>query len=208
MQSSRYGQGSANPGPVRRPVLGITAALAGAGVLALGIASGTIPVLAQDAGSDSRNAVRPRAAELRRHHRQGEAVGGQHLGCCRRRRKVASKGGNKLPEGFPDVPEDSPFYEFFKNLPKEFKNMPQRQQPTQAQGSGFVISADGYVVTNNHVIDGATKIQVSFDDQEKLDAELVGTDPRTDVALLKIKPSARHKSVPLREVRRQARPRR
>ena len=64
--------------------------------------------------------------------------------------------------------------------------MPQ-QRPTQAQGSGFVISADGYVVTNNHVIDGATKIHVSFDDQEKLEAELVGTDPRTDVALLKIK---------------------
>ena len=42
-------------------------------------------------------------------------------------------------------------------------------------------------MTNNHVIDGASKIQVSFDDQEKLDAELVGTDPRTDIALLKIK---------------------
>lgn len=65
--------------------------------------------------------------------------------------------------------------------------MPQQQRPTQAQGSGFVITADGYVVTNNHVVDGATKIQVSFDDQEKMEAELVGTDPRTDVALLKIK---------------------
>jgi serine protease Do len=101
--------------------------------------------------------------------------------------KVASRDGNRMPEGFPDIPEDSPFYEFFKNLPKEFRNFPQQQRPTQAQGSGFVISADGYVVTNNHVIDGASKIQVSFDDQEKLDADLVGTDPRTDVALLKIK---------------------
>lgn len=100
--------------------------------------------------------------------------------------KVA-KGGKGMPEGFPDIPEDSPFYEFFKNLPKEFRNMPQQQRPTQAQGSGFVISADGYVVTNNHVVDGATKIQVSFDDQEKMDAELVGTDPRTDIALLKLK---------------------
>ena len=69
-----------------------------------------------------------------------------------------------------------------------------RQRPTQAQGSGFVISADGYVVTNNHVIDGATKIQVSFDDQEKLDAELVGTDPRTDIALLKIKSASTRRS--------------
>jgi len=103
--------------------------------------------------------------------------------------KVASKDGgpNRMPEGFPDIPEDSPFYEFFKNLPKEFKNMPQQQRPSQAQGSGFIISADGYVVTNNHVVDGASKIQVSFDDQEKLEADLVGTDPRTDIALLKIK---------------------
>ena len=98
----------------------------------------------------------------------------------------SGRGG--LPEGFPDIPEDSPFYEFFKNLPKEFRNAPQ-PRPTQAQGSGFVISADGYVVTNNHVVDGATKIHVSFDDQEKLEAELVGTDPRTDIALLKIKSS-------------------
>jgi serine protease Do len=99
------------------------------------------------------------------------------------------KNAKGLPEGFPDIPEDSPFYEFFKNLPKEFRNMPQQQRPTQAQGSGFVISADGYVVTNNHVVEGATKIQVSFDDQEKLEAELVGTDPRTDIALLKLKSS-------------------
>ncbi|WP_083567055.1 Do family serine endopeptidase [Hyphomicrobium sp. CS1GBMeth3] len=97
-------------------------------------------------------------------------------------------GPSGLPEGFPEIPEDSPFYEFFKNLPKEFRNMPQ-QRPTQAQGSGFVISADGYVVTNNHVIEGATKIQVSFDDQEKLEADLVGSDPRTDIALLKLKSS-------------------
>jgi len=50
-----------------------------------------------------------------------------------------------------------------------------------------VISTDGYVVTNNHVIDGSTKIQVSFDEDNKFDAELVGADPRTDIALLKIK---------------------
>jgi serine protease Do len=94
-----------------------------------------------------------------------------------------------LPEGFPDIPEDSPFYEFFKRLPKEFRGPQTPRPPSQAQGSGFVISPDGYVVTNNHVVDGANKIQVSFDDQEKMDAELIGTDPRTDLALLKIKSS-------------------
>jgi serine protease Do len=102
--------------------------------------------------------------------------------------KTADNNENRgLPEGFPDIPEDSPFYEFFKRLPREFRGPQAPRPPSQAQGSGFVISADGFVVTNNHVIDGASKIQVSFDDQEKMDAELIGTDPRTDLALLKIK---------------------
>lgn len=102
--------------------------------------------------------------------------------------KVAEKTDPRgLPEGFPDIPEDSPFYEFFKRLPKDNRGPQAPRPPAQAQGSGFVISADGFVVTNNHVIDGASKIQVSFDDQEKMDAELIGTDARTDLALLKIK---------------------
>ena len=106
------------------------------------------------------------------------------------------KGGTPSPKGlnprdfFPDLPDDHPLNEFFKNLPKEFRGPnPGGQRPTLAQGSGFVISADGYVVTNNHVIDNASKIQVSFDKDNKYDAELVGTDPRTDIALLKIKKS-------------------
>ncbi len=92
--------------------------------------------------------------------------------------------------GFPNLPDDHPLNDLFKNMPKEFGAPRQpRQRPQQATGSGFVVSADGYVVTNNHVIDGATKILVSFDDQEKLEAELIGTDARTDIALLKIKDS-------------------
>ncbi len=83
----------------------------------------------------------------------------------------------------PDLPDDHPLNEFFRNMPKEFRG----QRPTQAQGSGFVISADGYVVTNNHVIDNAGKIQVTFDQNNKYEADLVGTDQRTDLALLKIK---------------------
>jgi len=88
---------------------------------------------------------------------------------------------------FPDLPPDHPLHDFFKHLPKEFGQQEERPKIVQGQGSGFVISSDGYVVTNNHVIDGATKIQVTFDnDETKYDAKLVGTDPRTDVALLKI----------------------
>ncbi|MGE0764913.1 MAG: Do family serine endopeptidase [Hyphomicrobiaceae bacterium] len=117
--------------------------------------------------------------------------------------RVASRGRGRDP--LPELPDDHPLKEFFKNLPKEFggaiPNVPRR---AQAQGSGFVISSDGYVVTNNHVISGASKIQVSFDEREKLDADLVGTDPRTDIALLKIKtpkgalPTVRFSSKPVR----------
>jgi len=89
---------------------------------------------------------------------------------------------------FPGLPDDHPLNEFFKNLPKEWRDGPTR--PSQAQGSGFVVSPDGYVVTNNHVIDGGSKIQVSFDKDTKYEAELIGSDPRTDIALLKIKASA------------------
>ncbi len=110
--------------------------------------------------------------------------------------KKAVKGpGGRRFGGVPDLPDDHPLKDFFKNLPKEFQ-MPERpNRPQLAQGSGFVISADGYVVTNNHVVDGASKIEVSFDDQEKLDAELVGTDARTDLALIKIKSNKSFKYV-------------
>ncbi len=94
----------------------------------------------------------------------------------------------------PDLPDDHPLHDFFKNLPKDFGQGGEgggKPKIVQGQGSGFVISPDGYVVTNNHVIDGATKIQVQFDDNgrgegTKYDAKLVGTDPRTDIALIKI----------------------
>ena len=56
----------------------------------------------------------------------------------------------------------------------------------QGVGSGFLISADGYVVTNNHVVDGAKTVQVTTDDGRTLDAKVIGADPKTDVALLKV----------------------
>ena len=111
--------------------------------------------------------------------------------------------GNGPGGGFtvPELPEDHPLHDFFKNLPKEFGQQDGGGKPKiiQGQGSGFVVSADGYVVTNNHVIDGATKIQVSFDEITKYDAKLIGTDPRTDIALIKIQSDKTFPAVKLSE---------
>ena len=88
--------------------------------------------------------------------------------------------------GGPIVPEGSPFEDFFRDfmMPEgEGGNEPQRQQ---ALGSGFVISADGFIVTNNHVIEGADEIEIEFFDGKRLSATLVGRDPKTDIALLKV----------------------
>ena len=63
---------------------------------------------------------------------------------------------------------------------------PKRQGQRGAMGSGFIISADGYVVTNNHVVDKAKTVQVTLDDNRTLDAKVIGKDPKTDLALLKI----------------------
>ncbi len=61
-----------------------------------------------------------------------------------------------------------------------------RKYHQQGQGSGFIISKDGYILTNNHVVEGADRIDVTLADGRKFDAELVGTDPKTEVALIKI----------------------
>ncbi|MEE9552641.1 MAG: DegQ family serine endoprotease, partial [Gammaproteobacteria bacterium] len=86
----------------------------------------------------------------------------------------------------PDIPKDSPFYDFFK---KFFGEIPEGMDPFQERsslGSGFILSNDGYVITNNHVIKDADKIIVRLNDRREFVAELIGTDERSDIAVLKI----------------------
>jgi serine protease Do len=85
----------------------------------------------------------------------------------------------------PMVPEGSPFEEFFREF-RDRNGGPREPRRSEALGSGFVISADGYIVTNNHVIEGADEIKVELFAGKTLDAKLVGTDPKTDIALLKV----------------------
>ena len=87
---------------------------------------------------------------------------------------------------FPQVPEGSPFEDFFRDFFGDRDNGSPQRRRGQALGSGFVISADGFIVTNNHVIDGADEILVEFFGGRELPAEIIGTDPQTDIALLKV----------------------
>ena len=86
----------------------------------------------------------------------------------------------------PIVPEGSPFEDFFRDFMDRNRDGGPTPRRSQALGSGFVISADGFIVTNNHVIQGADEIQIEFFSGEEMVAEVVGTDPNTDLALLKV----------------------
>lgn len=110
------------------------------------------------------------------------------------------KSDDKAP--MPQVPEGSPFQdffdEFFKGEDGEGSNQP---QTVNSLGSGFVIDPAGFIATNNHVIEGADDIEVNFANGSKLKAKLVGTDPKTDLALLKVEPKAPLKAVPFGDSR-------
>jgi serine protease Do len=74
---------------------------------------------------------------------------------------------------------------------------PRRRSRPEATGSGFVISQDGYIVTNNHVVEGADRIVIGFDSGDELQADVVGRDPKTDLALLKVEPEKPLQTAPL-----------
>lgn len=113
------------------------------------------------------------------------------------RHKVSSRYGIRRDFRIPDLPHNSPFNEFFRHF---FDEQQRRQGQNdeeegddegtlapQSLGSGFIISSDGYVMTNNHVVDGADEVIVRLSDRREFEAEIVGRDKRSDIALLKIK---------------------
>ena len=95
---------------------------------------------------------------------------------------------NNSQNQMPQFPEGSPFDEFFKDyFDNERRNSPS-QRPMTGLGSGFIIDKAGIIVTNNHVIEGADEITVIMSDQTEFTAELLGRDPKADLAVLKIEP--------------------
>jgi len=85
----------------------------------------------------------------------------------------------------PNLPEDDPFFDFFRRFHPPHGDVPQEFE-SKSQGSGFIISADGYILTNAHVVDGADEVIVRLTDKREFRAKVIGKDRRTDVALIKI----------------------
>src|SRR6266700_1229442 len=88
---------------------------------------------------------------------------------------------------FPDLSDDDPFYEFFKRFGQNPRGRErQRDLEQQSVGSGFILSADGYILTNAHLVDDANEVLVKLADKRDFKSKVVGIDKRTDVAVLKI----------------------
>jgi serine protease Do len=93
-------------------------------------------------------------------------------------------GGGGVP--FPDLPDGSPLEEFFNERNPNNGLGEEQMQEARSLGSGFIISAEGVVVTNNHVIEGAEEIDVYLTDGTRLPAKIIGSDDKTDLAVLKV----------------------
>jgi len=85
-----------------------------------------------------------------------------------------------------DFPPGSPFEQFFKQFQQQQQEQNKHPRKVTSLGSGFIIDPDGYIVTNNHVIDEAKDIEVTMTDGAEYSAKLIGTDSKTDLALLKV----------------------
>lgn len=177
-------------------VLRRAALLAGAAALSVGLVAGlgasistsTTPALAQ---SVTRFAGPPSFADTVEQVRASVVS----VRVKARAEAMSDRGGSSMN----DVPPGHPLERFFRQFGENGEGAPRgrprgdrsaerpSERPSQvSQGSGFFISADGFVVTNNHVVENALEVQLVTDDGKTLNAKVVGTDPRTDLALLKV----------------------
>ena len=104
-------------------------------------------------------------------------------------KKVVKSGGRALRQFSPPSRERDPFRDFFGEdfFNRFFGDMPQRDFVQRSLGSGFIIDKEGYIITNNHVIEGASEIHVRLSTDKEFEAEVIGRDSKTDLALIKIK---------------------
>lgn len=110
------------------------------------------------------------------------------------------RNASRLPPGFnvPDMPDEGPLADFFRRFfGEEGPGGPGAPDPRSSLGSGFIISDDGYVITNNHVVREADEIMVRLSDRSEYPAKLIGSDPRSDIAVLKIESDHKFPSVKL-----------
>ncbi|KIO49189.1 DegQ family serine endoprotease [Nitrosospira sp. NpAV] len=99
--------------------------------------------------------------------------------------QAPNMGGNRAFPGMPNIPEDDPFFEFFRRYMPPHGGAP-RDFESKSLGSGFIITSDGYILTNTHLVDSAEEITVKLTDKREFRAKLIGADRKTDIALLKI----------------------
>jgi serine protease Do len=112
-------------------------------------------------------------------------VGGDESTSMRRQHSQRGQ-QQQMPGGDQDMQGLDPlFRQFFGNNMPGFNNVP-KERREKALGSGVIISPEGYILTNNHVVDHATEVTVTLSDKRELKARVIGTDPRTDIAVLKI----------------------
>ena len=178
--------------PARNRLMAAAASIAIAGAIGFGaVTTGTAPVLADTVKVDA--AQVPSFADVV--ERVSPAVVSVRV---KAKVQPASDDGQDFsmgPDGFDNLPDNHPLKRFFKEFRfgdrdghRRFDRRSHRDDKPRpvAQGSGFFISEDGYVVTNNHVVEEGTAFTVVTDDGKELDAKLIGADPRTDLAVLKV----------------------